>query len=152
MSNIVASPVICKDSVLAATSESKMVLIDATSGITIWEKDIGTTKTPAVHGDWAFILTTDNTMICTSMQDGSIKWINDIKVNNFKANKWSAPLLINGDIVSISDQGDMLYLDAFSGVLKRKIIIEKMKNAKTPIIVKGKMFVISENGKLYCIG
>lgn len=155
ISHIVASPVVFNGNVLAATSESKMVLLDGTSGIRIWEKDLGTINTPVVNNGWIFVLSSDGSVVCLSDKDGSTKWISEIRNlhdgKSFGNLKWIGPLLINGDIVIFSDNGDMLKLDISTGKLKTH---DKIKNAnigRTPIIIDGKMFAINSSGSVYAV-
>ena len=155
ISHIAASPVVYDGNVLAATSESKMVLLDGTSGIRIWEKDLGTINTPVINNGWIFVLSNDETVVCLSAKDGSTKWTSEIK-DLYKSKysedlKWTGPLLINGDVVVFSDNADTLKLDASTGKLKTHDIIENVNAVRPPIIIDGKMFVINSRANIYAV-
>lgn len=155
-SHIVASPVVFNGNVLVATSESKMVLIDAISGIRLWEKEIGTLNTPVVNSNWIFALSSENQVICLSAKSGNIIWaknIHDIYGEKYPENSnWTGPLLINSDIVIFNDFGDILKLDTSTGKLKEKITIKNANITKKPIIINGEMFAITNRSDIYAIG
>ncbi|MDR0640453.1 MAG: PQQ-like beta-propeller repeat protein [Holosporales bacterium] len=158
ISHIAASPVVIDGFALVLTSESRAAMIDVTTGIRVWEQSFGTTLTPAVIRDWAFILSNDNTLSCISLKTGRVKWTTDVKdfCDNKRSKKnrvkWIGPVLINGSVVVFSDGGDMVYFDASTGNLKKKDVFAKLPFARAPIIVDKLMFAVSEMGKLYAIG
>jgi outer membrane protein assembly factor BamB len=158
MQHIGGSPVVDRGQALVVTAEDKMVLFDAASGARLWEKDIGTAVTPVVHNDWIFMLTNDGTMVCVSMKDGAVKWAVDAsahckkKDSKFSVDHLVGPLLINGDVVLFGNRGEIMYFDATSGSIKKVERLEKVYIGKTPIVAGEKMFMISEDGKLYCVG
>lgn len=155
-SQIAASPVVFNNNILVATSESKMVLLDAASGIRLWEKEIGTLNTPVVNNNWIFVLSSDNQVICLSAKTGEILWIKS--VSNIYGEKypdnstWVGPLLINGDVVIFSNYGDILKLDLSTGNLKGKATIKNISINKKPIVVNGKIFVTTDRAEVYAIG
>lgn len=155
-SHIVASPVIFNGGVLAVTSEAKMALSDAVSGIRLWEKEIGTLNTPAVNNNWIFVLSSDNRVICLSAQNGGIKWnkiVQDLYGEKYpESSNWVGPLLINGEVVIFNDSGDVLKLDSSTGKLKEKVTIKNANIVKKPIIVNGKLFAITNRAEIYAIG
>ncbi|MDR1234139.1 MAG: PQQ-like beta-propeller repeat protein [Holosporales bacterium] len=158
ISHIAASPAVLDGFVLASTSESKTAMIDVVSGIRRWEQSFGTTLTPAVVRDWAFMLSNDNTLFCISLKTGNIKWTTDVRnlsddeCSKKNKVKWVGPILINGNVTVFSEDGDVAYFDASTGALKKKDTFPKVSFTRTPIIVDGVMFAVSERGSLYAIG
>ena len=157
ISHIAASPVVSGNKVLAATSESKMVMFDASSGIRVWEKDIGTINIPVINSGWIFVLSGDRSVLCLSEADGSVKWTSDIRdlypENKYPKNaEFVGPLLINGDVVIFSDHGDILKLDISTGKLKSIYNFSGMSTCRTPIVVGDKLFAVTSRADLYAIG
>ncbi|MDR0942536.1 MAG: PQQ-like beta-propeller repeat protein [Holosporales bacterium] len=161
ISHIAMSPLVFGDNVLVAASESKMVLIDAISGIRIWEQNIGTLNSPVINNGWIFILTNDNIVACLSCKDGSIKWKADIRDicsslnKKYENREWTGPLIINGEILVFSNAGDVLDIDVSTGKLKgqkKYEIFKGVNTAKVPVIVDGQMFVVTSRGDLCKIG
>ncbi|MDR2666544.1 MAG: PQQ-like beta-propeller repeat protein [Holosporales bacterium] len=157
ISHIAASPVVYGDSVLAATSESKMSLLDAASGIRIWEQDIGTLTPPVINGGVIFVLS-DNSVFCMSLENGSINWKCELSaVYNRKDVKpsslnWRGPLIINSDIIVFSDAGDLIRIDASTGKLKKHDLIKDAAITRTPLVVNEKMFAVTSRAEIYAFG
>lgn len=154
--HIAASPVISNGNVLAATAEGTMVMFDASSGVRIWEKEIGTINTPLVNNGWIFILSQTGTMVCLAEKDGSVKWISEVK--NFVADKYSkdlefvGALLINGDIAVFSQSKDVIKLDISTGKLKSVTELANEGAVIQPIVVNGKIIAVNSKAELYAIG
>lgn len=146
ISHIVASPVVSGHNVLVATSESKITLVEASSGIRIWENNLGTINTPIIMNDWAFVLSTDNMITCISMVDGSYKWMTSVDGDNKKF----GPMIINGNIVVFSQFGDMMVYNPKDGKLKET---KKLGTtiSKTPIIVNKNMYIVNNNAEVVCL-
>jgi outer membrane protein assembly factor BamB len=66
--------------------------------------------------------------------------------------KWSGPLVINGDVVVVNDAGYIISLDISTGKLRKKQFFEKAQLARSPIVVDGKLFALTERADLYAIG
>jgi outer membrane protein assembly factor BamB len=157
ISHIVASPVVYGDTVLAATSASKISLLDATSGIRIWEQNMGTMTTPIINNDVLFVLSSGD-VFCLSVKNGSTNWKSDLSaiydrkgVKPFSLN-WRGPLLINGDVVVFSDAGDLIRIDALTGKLKKHDLIKGATITRTPIVVNEKMFAVTSRAEIYAFG
>lgn len=156
ISHISASPVVFDNYLLVATSESKMVLIDATSGIRVWEQGIGTIRTPIVNSGWIFVLTSDKNLVCLSAQNGEFKWQTALpslcKSKNISDGTWTGPLMINGDIVIFGSNGDILTFDVSTGKLKNSKNFERAAFGRTPIVVNKTMYFVSDRAELYAVG
>lgn len=156
ISHIAASPVVHGDSVLAATSESKMVLTDAATGARIWEQNIGTINTPLIMNGWVFALTNSGELVCLSMKDGSIKWkVNAKTFSNEKKPEdvlLTGPMIINGNIVIFDATGNIMSFDPSTGLFRKKINIEKASIARVPMIINGVMYAVTNRAEIYAIG
>lgn len=157
IAHIVASPVVLKDKVIAATSSSELMMLDATTGIKLWERSVGTIRPPIANAGWIFLLTNDKAVVCLSEKDGTTRWIielKDIYIEKKHASRleFSGPLMINGDIVIFSDDGDVIKLDISTGKLKSIEKVSGMSTSRTPTIVNGQIFAVTKRSELYAIG
>lgn len=156
MAHIVASPVVSNGNILATTSESGMVMLDASNGVRIWEKEIGTINTPLVNSGWVFVLTQTGTMVCLSEKDGAVKWVSEIKESipepHNKNAEFVGALLINGDIMAFSNTSNIVKLDISTGKVKGVINIDGTDTTVSPIVVDGKIIAVNSKAELYAIG
>ena len=154
ISHIAASPVVHNGFVLVATSESKIALIDATTGVRAWEQNVGTVTSPVIIEGWAFVLSSEKELVCLSMTDGSIKWSNKLQDafpdKSRKDTKWTGPSLINGNIVVFNTNGDMLSFDTSTGSIKKKTNID-CSVSRVPIIINETMYITTERAEIYAI-
>jgi outer membrane protein assembly factor BamB len=86
-------------------------------------------------------------LICLSFKDGSVKWISPI---NNKKGELYGPLIINGDIVVFSENGNMMKFNAQDGKIKESVDL-KTSISSTPIIVDGSMYLISGSSNVVCL-
>ncbi len=156
MAHIAASPVVSNGNILATTSESGMVMLDASSGVRIWEKEIGTINTPLVNSGWIFVLTSTGAMICLSEKDGAVKWVSEIKKlipDQYSENaEFVGALLINGDIMVFSNTNNIVKLDISAGKVKGITSIEGTETTVAPIVVDSKIIAVNSRAELYAIG
>ncbi|MDR1289453.1 MAG: PQQ-binding-like beta-propeller repeat protein [Holosporales bacterium] len=158
IAHITAAPVVWKDFVLVSMSEDRMALIDAITGIRIWDQEVGTISTPAVVDGWAFVLRSDGTVVCISLKTGHLKWMANIgsmcidKNNKPIEAKWSGPIVVNGDIVVVNDAGYLIALDVSTGKLKKQQFFKDARMARSPMVIDGKLFALTERADLYAIG
>ena len=156
VNNIVASPVVNKEHVLVTTSESNIVMFDATTGIRLWEKEIGTVRVPIINSGWVFVLTQSEQVMCLSENEGKLKWsanVRDLLNEKYKDNvEFTGILLINGDVAVFTDLGHILTLDVSTGKLKKQEKIDGMTSITQPIIVDSKLITVTSRAKVYAIG
>jgi outer membrane protein assembly factor BamB len=159
MSHIAVPPVSDEGRVFAATVGSKMAAFNESSGVVIWEREIGTLSPIVVQGGWCFVLSSDNTVACLSADNGDIKWATSIhdllrKQGKKPANElFCGPLIINGEVVVFGYNGYVFTIDASSGSLKRFEESQTFRGVSSlPIIVGGCVYVLSEDGIVTKLG
>ena len=156
MAHIVASPVVSNGNILATTSESGMVMFDASSGVRIWENEIGTINTPLVNSGWIFVLTQTGAVICLSEKDGSIKWVSEVKEllpdQYSKDAEFVGALLINGAVMVFSNTNNIVTLDISTGKIKGITNIDGADTIVAPIVIDGRIIAVNSRAELYAIG
>lgn len=156
LTHIAASPVVSNGNILVTTPETNMVMFDASSGVRVWEKDIGTINTPVINNGWIFVLTQSGTMICLSEKDGKVKWVSEVKDlitdKNSRYLEFTGALLINGDIAIFSNTNNIIRLDISTGKMKGITQISGIETVVQPIVVDGKIIAINSRAELYAIG
>ncbi len=156
MAHIVASPVVSNGNILATTSESGMVMFDASSGVRIWENEIGTINTPLVNSGWIFVLTQTGAVICLSEKDGSIKWVSEVKEllpdQYSKDAEFVGALLINEAVMVFSNTNNIVTLDISTGKIKGITNIDGADTIVAPIVIDGRIIAVNSRAELYAIG
>ena len=78
LDDIAARPVIDRDMVFAISHSGVMAAIALASGDRAWTRDIGGTQTPWVAGDYVYVVTGDEQLMCLTRKEGTVRWIHQL--------------------------------------------------------------------------
>jgi outer membrane protein assembly factor BamB len=109
---IAARPVIVDGRVYAISHSGRFVSIDLRTGERIWTANVGSTQTPWIAGNFAFVVTLDAQLVCISTRDGRVRWITQLKEwrnenRESGAIQYVGPVLISDRLVVISSRGKL---------------------------------------------
>jgi outer membrane protein assembly factor BamB len=151
-SGIGGDPLIDGAVVITVSSSNMIAVYALANGQHLWERPIGSLNTPWLAGDYLFVLSNDNTLVCFAKFSGKIKWAS--KLQDFAKVKekrepitWRGPVLSDGRLVVVGSTGQLLLVNAADGKVTSK---EIPKNIYTgPVVVGGRMYLIGQDAKLY---
>ena len=120
LADIDASPIIDNDRVYAVGEGGRMVALDLTTGQRLWEQNLSSISTPAIAGEWLFVMTDDARLLCISRATGKARWIKQLtRYRNEKkrsgAVTWFGPVLAGGRLVLTNSRGEVTYANATNG-------------------------------------
>ena len=120
LTDIDADPVIDNGQVFAIGAGGRMVGLDINSGQRLWEMNIAGISTPWVAGDWVFVVTSEDKLLCIYRQNGHIRWINQLPQYEHPKSKkgdieYSGPVLAGGRLILTSSNGQVIQVDPASG-------------------------------------
>ena len=78
IADIVGDPVIAGDRVFVAGASGEMAAFDLERGVREWTADVTSTQTPWVAGNFIFVLTERNELVCMVDQGGRIRWVSPL--------------------------------------------------------------------------
>lgn len=148
-------PVVDGGVVFAVNSGGALSVMSLATGQHAWDRPIGAINTPWVAGDFLFMLTTDNTLMCALKFDGRIRWSIKLPGYEDEAQKkrpitWKGPVMVDGKLAAVSSNGQMMLVSAADGkVLSTKSIPEGAYSA--PVVAGGKMFFVTQSATLYSL-
>ena len=152
ISDIDGLPVIDRGRVYAISHGGRMVSIDLRTGERVWERNIGGVQTPWVAGDFIFLLTLENEIVCLSRRSGRVRWIRELqKFEKQKKRKkpirWSGPVLASDRLVVVSSHGYAVSISPYSGDILGAV---KMPGGSyiAPIIADQTLYVLTDSGRL----
>ena len=122
LADIDASPIIDNDRVYAVGEGGRMVALDLTTGRRLWEQNLSGISTPAIAGEWLFVITDDARLLCIARATGKARWITQLmRYRNEKkrsgAVTWFGPLLAGGRLVLTNSRGEIAYVNATDGAV-----------------------------------
>ena len=97
-----------------------LVALDLRSGRRLWEREAGGGETPAVAGEWLFVMTDDARLMAISRTTGRARWISQLRrYRNEKkrsgAITWFGPVLAGNRLVLVNSEGQIAYANVADG-------------------------------------
>jgi outer membrane protein assembly factor BamB len=153
LNDIDGSPVIDRGSVFAVGHSGRMAAIDLTTGSRLWENDVPSAQTIWVAGDYLYVVTADNQLMCLSRRNGRAKWITDMlryKNNNKKKAliTWTGPVLAGDRLLVVTNNGMLASFSPYTGEYLGGIEIPSKKNYIAPVIANGTLYLMGDDGEL----
>ncbi len=120
LDDIAGRPVIDRDMVFAISHSGMMVAINLDSGQRVWSRDVGGIQTPWVAGDFLYVLTVDDMILCLQRKDGRVKWVHQLPRWQDPDDKddpivWSGPVLVSDRLVAVSSDGFAEAISPYTG-------------------------------------
>lgn len=149
ISDITALPVIDKGMIFAVSFGGRIVAIEERNGTRVWQRDIGSAKTPWVAGNHLFLVSTDSKMIAFGRDEGTISWVVDLDdaLGNDELSTWTAPVLAGGRLFTINDEGVVIEISPADGKVLR-VWDSGSGVSVDPIVAGGTMYILHDNGSI----
>jgi outer membrane protein assembly factor BamB len=120
LADIHGAPVIDRGRVYAVSHSGRMVAIDLRTGDRVWEQDIGGTHGAWVAGDFVYVLSNDNDLICLTRQEGRVRWVRELPRYENEEKKrgplrWTGPVLGSDRLIVVSSNGEAFSVSPYTG-------------------------------------
>lgn len=152
LADIRGRPVIDRGRAFAVSHSGRMMAIDLRSGERVWEQDVGSSHGPWVAGDYIYVLSNSNELICLTRNDGKVRWLRQLpNYENEKAKEdpieWAGPILGGDRLIVLSSDGSALSVSPYTGEpLGRQPM---SGNAFVdPVIADKTLYILTDNGEL----
>jgi len=152
LADIRGRPVIDRGRVFAASHSGRMVSINLRTGERNWEQDIGSSHGPWVAGDYVYVLSTDNELVCLTRNDGKVRWVQRLpSYEDEKAKedpiRWVGPVLGGDRLIMLSSDGWALSVSPYTG---QPLGREEMPAGAfvDPVIANNTLFVLTDTAEL----
>ncbi len=154
-SGIKADPVVQEGVLYAVGASGGMVASAALNGRPLWQADIASITTPWGAGNLMFVVTTRSELIGLFKRDGLVAFkVELIERDNLGRDvtpKLYAPILMNGDVCVINEQGLLRCYDPASGKRTRRLELDE-DIASSPVVAGGALYLITRDGVLHHYG
>lgn len=163
--DIPGRPAIFQGDVFAVSHSGVFAATDLRTGQARWSLPVVGVTAPLPVGDVVYVVSKTGEVICASRENGQIYWIRDLN-EGFKAKKkggifgiggqrqnrpvWSGPLLAADKLLVVGQTGEMVALNAKTGVIEKRI---DLKGASTlsPIAMGDTVYVVTMEADLIAI-
>jgi outer membrane protein assembly factor BamB len=158
--DIAGRPVIYKGDVFAISHADVMADTDLRTGQVRWQIPLSGITSPWAAGDVVFAVGQDGTVICAARDSGQLYWMADLNApgparNGKKPPKrsravWSSPILASNRLITVSDTGEAVAINAKTGAVDRRLKIGD-DVLLGPIAAGGMIYVVSQSADLIAI-
>jgi outer membrane protein assembly factor BamB len=152
LADIRGRPVLDRGRVFAASHAGRIAAIDVRSGERAWEQDFGSVHSPWVAGDYVFVLSNDDELVCLTRNDGKIRWVWQLpRFENEKKKKdpmhWAGPVLGSDRLIVLSSDGDAISVSPYTG---EPLGREQMSAGGyvSPVIADNSLYVLTDDANL----
>lgn len=154
LSDIVASPVIAGGVVYAINAGNTMMAVDLHSGAKVWTHSASGRQPLCLAGGFAFVLDNAQTLYAVHADDGLVSWALPLPLYAKPKKKqdpisWAGPLLVNGQLLLVSDHGSAALVDPVAGALRNVVKLRGGAVADmAPIAAGGLLLQLTRDAKL----
>ena len=152
LTDVDADPIIDGGRVYALGQGGRMAAYELLSGRRIWDLSLAGISTPAVAGDWIFVLTDDARLLAIARATGKVRWISELPHWKDEKDKegeifWSGPALAGGKLYVASTRGALVAVDAADGSQTQ---IAELKDGVSlnPIVANNTLYVLDDGGTI----
>jgi outer membrane protein assembly factor BamB len=151
LDDIAGRPVVDRDIVFAISHSGLMAAISLSTGDRVWSRDIGGIQTPWVAGDYVYVVTTDQRLLCLTRKEGRVRWVHQLQrwTDEDKSNfvVWSGPVLVSDRLVLVSSAGFAVSISPYTGqVLSRMEIPGQAYIA--PVVANDTLYLWTNDAQL----
>jgi outer membrane protein assembly factor BamB len=153
LTDIDADPVIDNGQVFAIGAGGRMVGLDITSGQRLWELNIAGIATPWVAGDWIFVVTSEEKLLCIYRQNGHIRWINQLPAYEKPKSKkgdieYSGPVLAGGRLILTGSNGQVIQVDPATGNFQSQFSVGAGVSLP-PVVAGSTLYILDDQARLH---
>lgn len=152
LSHIRGRPIIDRGRVFAISHAGVAAAIDLRTGRRIWDKEIGSLESPWVAGDYIFLLTNDNEIICISRDDGRIHWVRVLPRFEDPEDQadpiiWTGPILASDRLIVAGSNGEALAISPYTGNILG--VVEMPDGVSVaPVVADGSVYFLANDAEL----
>ncbi|OYW88837.1 MAG: pyrrolo-quinoline quinone, partial [Sphingobium sp. 32-64-5] len=152
LADIDADPVVDRGRVFAIGQGGRMASYELVTGQRLWEINIAGISTPAVVGEWVFVVTDDAKLLCVARASGKIRWISQLKrwekeKSRKGAVRWTGPIVAGGRLILVSTDKDLLYVDPANGSVRTQIDTGRSMSLN-PVVANNMLYILADDGRL----
>ena len=149
--HIRARPIVDRNQVIAISHGGRMTAIDLKTGIRQWQKEVGGVRTPAVSGDWMFLLTGQGDVLCLQRTTGKVRWaaaLPKLSPDDKKPIFWAGPVIAGTELVFSGSNGQVQFLSVADGKMTKALTFDG-ESLLSPVIADKTLYILNDQAELY---
>ncbi len=147
--HIRARPVVYGDVAYLVSHGGRLAAVDLKTGIRQWQKEISGVHTPAVVGNYIFLITTSNDLVAMNRQSGDVYWATSLRrPKDDPSLIWTGPVAVKDRLLVCNSNGQIVFICPQTGSAVSTINTSD-SFTQTPIIVDNVIYILGDSGTLY---
>ncbi len=152
LSDIDAAPAISHGKVFVISNDGVLAASDIKTGKRMWEQQISGGQSPWIAGDFMYVISNKNELVCLHARSGGIKWIKQLityKNPDSKNDpiKWSGPVLAGDLLWMVGSHGKLMAVSPHDGSNKYERKVPKDIYI-APVVAYGNIYLYSDDAEL----
>lgn len=149
IAHIRARPIIEGNVVYLASHGGRIAAYELLTGKKLWSKEIGALRTPVLSGDFLFVITTNDDLVCILKSTGQVRWSTTLprKRESEEVITWAGPIVVNNKLVIVSTSEQMAFVDVKDGTINKTLNLESACQL-SPIAADKTIFTLTDSGAL----
>ena len=153
MADIVGDPVITGGRVIVAGASGEMASFDLEQGSRDWTAEVTSMETPWVAGNFIYVLTERNEVVCMVDQGGRVRWVSPlgelVEPDNPDSSRirWTAPVLVGGRLLLANSQSEMVSVSPYTGEILGKASVSGSVTVPAAI-ADGTVYFLTDSAEL----
>jgi outer membrane protein assembly factor BamB len=152
LADIRGRPVIDRGRVYAVSHSGRMAALDIRTGERVWEQDIGGIYTPWAAGDFLYVLSISNQLICLTRSDGRIRWITQLDSwENMDSQSgplhWAGPLLAGDRLIAVASNGAAWSVSPYTGQVLGQVDLPA-GSFLSPVVADNTLYLMTNDANL----
>ena len=168
--DIPGRPVIYQGDVFAVSHSGVFAATDLRTGQARWTLPITGITTPWAAGDVVYVVDKAGKVYCAARETGQVYWVRDLSVGRVKKSRgaffsklgkgkkgknivhplWSSPILASGKLITASDAGELVAINAKTGVVEKSVQLGEPVLIG-PIALNGTIYIVTDEAKLIAL-
>ena len=152
LADIRARPVIDRGVVFAIGHSGRTAAIDLRSGARLWERDIGGSESPWVAGDFLYMITNENQLVCLTRREGQVVWVTQLRQFVSPSSRddrvaWTGPVLVSDRLIVAGSHGVGVSVSPYTGRPLGEISLPSGAYA-SPVVADGTLYFLTDDADL----
>ena len=139
----------------SSTGRPVMAALDLRTGQRLWTLPAGGVHTPALAGDFLFLVTVDAQLTAIDRNTGEVRWLTQLgQFENERRRRnrvaWAGPVLAGDRLVLASSRGELVIVDAATGAVNATRDLGDPVFV-APVIAAETVVVVTNSGRLIAL-
>ena len=152
LADIRGRPVVDRGRVYVISHSGRMAAIDARNGNRVWEQDVGGIYSPWIAGDFIYVLSNSNELVCLTRADGRVRWMTQLDSWEDMEDKsgplhWSGPLLAGDRLIAVGSNGQVWSVSPYTGDVLGHIELPA-GSFLPPIVADNTLYLMTNDAEL----